>query len=243
MSLQRWDTTTRSFHCHSLSRCGLVVQLGHDGDACPNSRLREGHFTVIHVNGFHFVKVAFCDCGRFGHSETVVQVLRAGWMPATTDRPRTAVTFECLRQFNALNLQGKINAFDYYMAMVQLTDGSGLFVPIVSSFRPRLMAMCVLTRPQNRYKEFFRCVRWYRNLQAWKHGGCVYDPGGVDATEQGALAIECPLCPHPEKNMKPGWESCKEEDGCVVLHPHTSSHSLSNEVSTPKVQTCPSPRD
>lgn len=86
------------------------------------------------MNGIHFVKVAFCDCGRVDNPESIVQILRAGWMPATMDRPRTAISFECLKQFHALNLQGKINAYDYYMALLQLTDGSGLFVPVVSTF-------------------------------------------------------------------------------------------------------------
>lgn len=52
-------------------------------------------------------------------------------MPATVDRPRTAVSFECLKHFHTLNQQAKTNAYDYYMAAERLSDGTGLFTPVV----------------------------------------------------------------------------------------------------------------
>lgn len=60
------------------------------------------------------------------------------------DRPRTAVSFECLKHFHALHLQGKVNAYDYYMALIQLTDGSVLFIPVVgtSFFHIRSLSQC-----------------------------------------------------------------------------------------------------
>lgn len=87
--------------------------------------------TVIHVDGLHFVKLCYCGCDRLGHSLAPVQLLRAGWMPATVERPRTVVTLQCLRQFRTLYLQGKINAYDYYASLELLTDGSGLYSPVV----------------------------------------------------------------------------------------------------------------
>lgn len=119
------------FDRFSLHQAGLVVQLGHDGGPCRNSRLREGTMTVIHVNGIHLVKIAYCECARIGHSLPIVQLIRAGWLPATVDRPRTVVTFQCLKLFRTLYLQGKINAYDFYASLEILTDGSGLYRPVV----------------------------------------------------------------------------------------------------------------
>lgn len=38
-----------------------------------------------------------------------------------------------------------------------------------------------------------------------KRAGRVSDPDGIAATQPGALAIECPACPHPSKNLPAGW--------------------------------------
>lgn len=124
------------FQRYSLAQAGLIVQLGHDGMACPNFRSRDGYMVVIHVDGLHFVKISYCGCERLGHSLPLVQLLRAGWMPATVERPRTVVTLECLRQFRAQYLQGKINAYDYYTSLEILTDCSGLHSPVVSTLVP-----------------------------------------------------------------------------------------------------------
>lgn len=39
-----------------------------------------------------------------------------------------------------------------------------------------------------------------------KRAGRGQDPAGVNATEQGDLAIECPACPQPGRNLPPGWD-------------------------------------
>lgn len=33
-----------------------------------------------------------------------------------------------------------------------------------------------------------------------------HDPLGVDVTQEGELAVECPACPHPDRNLPEGWE-------------------------------------
>lgn len=40
-----------------------------------------------------------------------------------------------------------------------------------------------------------------------KRAGRGHSPEGADATAQGELAVECPACPHPGKNLPPDWES------------------------------------
>ena len=39
-----------------------------------------------------------------------------------------------------------------------------------------------------------------------KRAGRCHDPSGADGTSQGELAIECPACPHPDKNLPANWQ-------------------------------------
>jgi hypothetical protein len=60
---------------------------------------------------------------------------------------------------------------------------------------------------QYRYPEFHRVFRIWRNLLMLKRAGRGQDPAGAKATTQGELAVECPACPHPGRNLPVGWES------------------------------------
>lgn len=40
-----------------------------------------------------------------------------------------------------------------------------------------------------------------------KRAGQGQDPAGVNATEPGELAVECPACPHPGRNLPEHWDS------------------------------------
>jgi hypothetical protein len=39
-----------------------------------------------------------------------------------------------------------------------------------------------------------------------KRAGRTHDPLGVDSTQAGQCAVECPACPHPNRNLPEGWE-------------------------------------
>jgi hypothetical protein len=39
-----------------------------------------------------------------------------------------------------------------------------------------------------------------------KRSGGGHDPKGVNATLQGELGIECPACPHPNRNLPDNWD-------------------------------------
>lgn len=32
-----------------------------------------------------------------------------------------------------------------------------------------------------------------------------HDPDGPNATKEGELAVECPACPHPKRNLPDDW--------------------------------------
>ena len=61
-----------------------------------------------------------------------------------------------------------------------------------------------------------RCVRQWRHLKDIKRG-----MGGhalaVDDLGDGALAIECPACPHPGRNLPPGWENKPSDKAYTLL--------------------------
>lgn len=42
--------------------------------------------------------------------------------------------------------------------------------------------------------------------------GRGHDEGGIEATGQGELVVDCPQCPHADRNLRSGWELVPEED-------------------------------
>lgn len=128
---QEW--TGQFFQRIRLSTLGLRIQLGHDFTSpCPHPTRATKEFLVIHHNGIHQVSVDFCSCS--GEVERWRQLLRFGWYPATPINPQTCATFDVLRLFQILNLQGKISAHDFYHALVRMTDGYGIEPLPVSLF-------------------------------------------------------------------------------------------------------------
>ncbi|KAF9470706.1 hypothetical protein BDN70DRAFT_939490 [Pholiota conissans] len=179
------------FEKRQLKDLGLRIQLGHGGQPCPCPSSKSD-FVVFHVNGFHRVGIDFCDCANPPHSR--VQLLRMGWFPATFDRPKTAFTFDLLRLFQKVTLQGKTTLYDFYHAIVQLTD------------------TLQLEKSTDRYTEFQRAYHLWRHLSSLKHAARGHDPAGAAATSQGELVIECPACPHPGKNLPEEWEDVQPKD-------------------------------
>jgi hypothetical protein len=99
----------------------LFIQLGHGGDS---SDCKGGAppvlFTVTHTNGVHGTRLRFCACR--GAPNKVSQLLRARLFPATTNDPRSAFTFEVLKNFHILNMQAKCSTFDYSLSLRRMTD-------------------------------------------------------------------------------------------------------------------------
>ncbi|KAI0039152.1 hypothetical protein FA95DRAFT_1504561, partial [Auriscalpium vulgare] len=190
--IQRWNGHFFE-HC-SLSELGLCIQLGHDSLSCPNPRATTTALTVIDVSGVHTIRVRFCDCGNVQTAHSYVQLLRMRWWPATLVRPRTVVTFRACELFHALNIQGKVNAYDFWLGISRVTDGSGL------------------TRVKDHYKDFVRVMRCYRNIRMGKRGGRGHDPAGMAATEVGELVVDCPACPQPGRNLPDGWKDAPRSE-------------------------------
>ena len=79
-------------------------------------------FIVVDVSGIHNVAIDYCNCRTNGIIPHHIQLLRAGWFPATFIRPQTAFTFHCLDFYHELTLQSKVNAYNFCRSLLRLTD-------------------------------------------------------------------------------------------------------------------------
>jgi hypothetical protein len=118
------------FQRTTLRDLGLRIQLGHAyGCSCPTKLAANVNFRVIHSTGIHHVAIDQCRC--HAGIDLHKQLLRIGWWPATPLEPKTAATFEVLRHFHLLNLQGKVTGYSFYRALEYQTDNTGLDPPPV----------------------------------------------------------------------------------------------------------------
>ncbi|PPR07940.1 hypothetical protein CVT24_001008 [Panaeolus cyanescens] len=108
---------------------------------------------------------------------------------ASTERIRTAFTFEVMELFHELNLQSKITAYDFYHTMANRSD------PMKLQKQP------------SQLNNFLRVIRIWRHMFGLKRAGCVHNPNGVSTTQAGQTMVECPACPHPLKNIPPDWDT------------------------------------
>ena len=61
-----------------------------------------------------------------------------------------------------------------------------------------------------------RCVRQWRYLKDLKRGGAGHTTTAVGELDPGSLAVECPACPHPERNLPVGWDTNPSKPALVV---------------------------
>ena len=59
------------------------------------------------------------------------------WYPASFSRPRTAFSFDLLETYHKLTLQGKLNLYDFYHAIMQKSDNQGHLKTTVSQHDDR----------------------------------------------------------------------------------------------------------
>lgn len=63
----------------------------------------------------------------------------------------------------------------------------------------------LLTHVQDRYESFLRMSRQHRHITSLLRAGRGHDSDGVLSTKEGELAVLCPACPHPGKNLPSDW--------------------------------------
>ncbi|KAJ6488920.1 hypothetical protein C8R45DRAFT_929627 [Mycena sanguinolenta] len=183
--IYRW--TGVFFFKTSLQALGHHIQLGHPPrERCANPQIGHCDFVVLHDNGIHSVNVDFCSCGSAERVEPYLQLLRAGWYPASDERPQMVATFLLLDKFHLNTLQAKTTAYDLYAVLEQLTDNTGV-------------------KPPDRYQVFLCMARQYCHLLMLKQAVRSHDPSGVWGMAPGELVVECPVCPDPKVNLPEGF--------------------------------------
>ena len=177
------------------------MHLGHDGRTCSASPNFLKSLTILDTTGFHNAKV--CVDGENAKKLPLwVRLLRADFWPASYDNPQTAFTFECLDLGYRLNLQGKLTLYDYYETLVSLTDNTGVKRPKVRTCLSHIKVIVLNDLFfQSRYDELHLAVRCWRNIKLLKRFGRGHRPNGINLTTGGDLAMDCPACPQPGKNL------------------------------------------
>ncbi|EIN10007.1 hypothetical protein PUNSTDRAFT_133777 [Punctularia strigosozonata HHB-11173 SS5] len=182
--LERWNE--KYFEDSSLDSLGYTLRMCPLGERCGNPVPAHRNFVAFHTNGYHRLRVMFCGCGTALKYE---QLLSFRLFPATSTEPQTVFSFEFLNLFHLLTLQGKLTLHDYYQAIIRCTDNM--------NNAPGVW----------RYHDAILATRQWRHLKMLKRAGRGNDPTGVSGTPDGGLAVECPACPHPGRNLPDRWET------------------------------------
>jgi len=110
---------------------------------------------------------------------------------------KTCATFRLLELLHILAVVSKGSTYDFYRTLEKVTNNTGINVS------------------KSRYRALTRmCLQW-RHLKMLKRGGRGHIDHGIQTTKAGALAVLCPSCPHPGKNMPEGWEEYSSKLSCV----------------------------
>lgn len=203
------------FQKTTLREEGLTVQLMHAHDTpCFHPCRRVKKFAVCDLSGFHEVNITFCGCLQDDDNPVPmwIQLLRIGWYPSSTVKPSTAFTLPLLDFYQQLHFQAKTNLYDFQRTLSKITDNTGRKIWVSDLLHtPHFGTLIVTQTVQNRYRPLSDAVRQYRNLVLLKRGGRCHDPSGILGTPEGSLAVVCPACPHPGRNIPDDWANAPPE--------------------------------
>ncbi|KAL0566303.1 hypothetical protein V5O48_015717 [Marasmius crinis-equi] len=182
--IERWSNG--SFKKDTLQNIGLVIRLNHTYHPCPSTEKSHRQLQILDINGIHNVTVEFCNCER--RIEPYLQLLRRNIYPATQSVIKTCATFRLLEHLHLLSLVGKGSTYDFYRVLEKTSFNEGLDIP------------------PSRYRVLQRMLIQWRHLKMLKRAGRGQFEGGISKTAEGELAIPCPHCPMPKKNLPEGWK-------------------------------------
>ena len=77
----------------------------------------------------------------------------------------------------------------------------------------------VLTKMQGKRQVFASMINHFRHIIMLRRFGRAHVDDGVSTTPQGGLAIRCPACPEPGRNLPRGWQ----EAGPDTRYAHADS--------------------
>lgn len=118
--IEEWNG--QYFEQRCLQDISFVFYPRHFGTRCPNraSDSSPRPLTICASNGIHEVLVLYCMCQGSGtHSD---QLFNCQFFPATLADPKSCFTFELLNQYHIHSCVSKKAAYDYFRALLHLTD-------------------------------------------------------------------------------------------------------------------------
>lgn len=121
--VEKWDG--QHFSRSTLFNEGFEWYLGHSGSPCPRRVVfrDESVLQVMDTNGFHQVRVVWCQCARSGDVDSKTnQLLRHQVFPGSPSRLQSGFTFRALKHFHLLNLQARVTPWEWCITMSRLTD-------------------------------------------------------------------------------------------------------------------------
>ena len=190
----------------SLFELGVFHQLGHNvEDPCHHPSIPVT-LTLFDTSGIHTVRIQYCRCDdskAAEHAARRCQLLRVRWFPATWNRPRTVFTFRLLDFLHKVQTQSKVNLYDIYNSLALVNDSAGQMPRVVCCFPSRCMSTQLLIYwwIQYRYNELSLVLKIWVHLRQLRRGGGVHLSDGFQALGPGSLSLDCPVCPHPGKNL------------------------------------------
>ncbi|KAK7436554.1 hypothetical protein VKT23_019108 [Stygiomarasmius scandens] len=184
------------FSPSDLNVVELVVHLGHSGKLCPSHEAASGksegkidqkswqkgtsEMSLVDVNGVYVRHVQWCVCKD--REPRWKQLIKAGFFPASYERPVSAFSRRLLDFLHLLQMECKVATNRFFHVLRRWTNGDD----------PESV--------QNRYQELQRVLRCYRDTTSRAMSGFFHEP--YLAAIPGALALGCTSCPQPGINAK-----------------------------------------
>ncbi|KAJ7265087.1 hypothetical protein C8J57DRAFT_1622132 [Mycena rebaudengoi] len=172
------------FTTKSLRQLGLRMQLGHWAGYEHRCPVPEP------VRDDVFVVI-----DDHGVHEVALDFSAACWfISRDDDQPSDGRNFYRAAKLSAPFVESKCSSYEFYHSLERETDNSGV--------KPL----------RNRYHEWRRMTREWRNLKMLKRAGREHAQTGAMGTAPGECALLCPACPQPGKNLPEGWETAADDD-------------------------------
>lgn len=147
--------------------------------------LENDHLLMVDSSGLASMPVIWCRCPDTEHRQDEL-LIDLQMLPASYEKIRTVFTFQCLDDYRLSNLECKTTAYQYFQRLRRLTNPAF----------PRSVP--------NRYNEFLRCTRQWRDLKLRKWFGFGHRHL---APSRGSLALFCAACPQPGVNLPTDYAS------------------------------------
>jgi hypothetical protein len=137
------------------------------------------HLLLVDASGLISLPTIWCACEAAEHKPDE-DLLDLQLYPVSYIKTKTVFSFRCLDDYRLSNLECKTSAYQYYQKLRRLTNPA----------LPQSVA--------NRYNEFRRATRQWRNLKLRKWFGFGHR---MMSPTKGSMALFCAACPQPGVNL------------------------------------------